>query len=486
MKYDTSRARAVARMHINRIGAARIITIATFILASLLVFTADSHAQSSSRDAALSLQSAFREVSAEVLPVVVQVNTVNVVERQSMNPFEFFFRFPNSPERNREQEPDSREFRQQGLGSGVLVERRGNTVYVLTNNHVIENADEIEINLNDGRSFTGKLVGGDPLRDLALVSFDTREDIPLAKLGNSDDVWVGDWALAVGNPLGFESTVTAGIISAKGRQTQGQAFTDYIQTDASINRGNSGGALVNLDGEVIGINTFIASTSGGNIGLGFAIPINNARRSIDDFIEKGSVEYAWLGVNMGDVNQTIADEMDLDDREGAFIFNVYGDSPAMKAGIQPGDLITRVGGRTIGSSEDLSRTVASLRPGETVSVSLVRNGRMMNKSLSLAVRTIETDGMKVTIWPGFSAVPITSAIRDQMRIARNAGNVLIGGVVQDSAAAALGLRSGDVIKSINRRNVRDLKHFYELINSEDRLEVKIVRQGDELEYILNK
>ena len=172
-------------------------------------------------------------------------------------------------------------------------------VYVLTNNHVVQDADEIEVNLNDGRTFSGELVGGDPLRDLALVSFETQEEVPVAVLGDSSELWVGDWVLAIGNPLGFESTVTAGIVSAKGRHTQGQQFTDYIQTDASINRGNSGGALVNLDGEVIGINTFIASTSGGSIGLGFAIPINNARRAIDDFIDKGSVEYAWLGVNMG-------------------------------------------------------------------------------------------------------------------------------------------------------------------------------------------
>lgn len=462
----------------------KIITIAFFTILSLLAFPSTVAAQSTSRDAARSLQMAFREVSAEVLPVVVQVNTVNVVQRQTINPFEFFFRFPNSPESS---EPsDGQEYRQEGLGSGVIVERRGNSVYVLTNNHVVEGAEEIEINLNDGRSFSGELVGGDPLKDLALITFDTREDIPIATLGDSDEVWVGDWVLAVGNPLGLESTVTAGIISAKGRQAGGQNFTDYLQTDASINRGNSGGALVNIDGEVIGINSFIASTSGGSIGLGFAIPINNARRAIDDFIDKGSVEYAWLGVNMGDLNDTIAEELNLENRTGAFIFNVYGDSPAMSAGIQPGDLITRVAGRTIEDSNGLSRTIAALEPGETVSVSLIRDSRSMNKNLSLAVRTIETDGMKVTIWPGFSAVPITSELREQMRIARNAGNILIGGVVQDSAAAALGLRSGDVIKSINNRNVRDLKHFYELVNSEDRLELKIVRQGHELEYILNK
>ncbi len=422
----------------------------------------------------------------KVLPVVVEVDTVNVIERRSINPFEFFFRFPHSPEGAQPFEGQGQPFRQKGLGSGVLVERRGKTVYVLTNNHVVDGADEIEINLHDERSFPGKLVGADPLRDLALVSFETRDEVPLAKLGNSDDTWVGDWVLAVGNPLGFESTVTAGIISAKGRNTQGQNFTDYIQTDASINQGNSGGALVNLDGEVIGINTFIASTGGGNIGLGFAIPINNARKAIDDFIEKGSVEYAWLGVNMGDPNEHLGEELGFKNRKGAFVYNVYDESPAMKGDIHPGDLITSMAGHAIQSSSDLSRTVASLSPGQQVPLTLWRDGRIMTLNISLSVRTIEKDGPKVNVWPGFSAIPISEDMRDQMKISRNAGNILIGGVVEGSAASVLGLRSGDVIKSINRRNVRNLKHFFELVNSDSKLELKIARQGEDLEFVLNK
>lgn len=437
-----------------------------------------------SGNTALDLQNSFRAISAEVLPVVVQVNTVNIVERRSVNPFEFFFKFPNSPEQS--ESPQNQSFRREGMGSGVIVERRGNKVYILTNNHVINGVDEIEVNLNDGRSFTGEIIGGDPLRDLALVAIETREDVPIAKLGDSDEVWVGDWALAIGNPLGFESTVTVGIISAKGRHASGQNFTDYLQTDASINQGNSGGALVNINGEVIGINSFIASNSGGNIGLGFAIPINNARRAIDDFIEKGSVEYAWLGVNMGDLNDVLAEDLDLEGRDGAFIYNVYGESPAMNSDIRPGDLITRMAGRTIEDSDDLSRTVASLSPEQNVPVTLIRDGRTVNLNIELAVRTIERDGMKVNVWPGFSAVPISAELREQMRIPRNAGNVLIGGVVEDSPASALGLRSGDVIDTINRRNVRNLKHFYELVNSEERIELKITRQGNELEFILNK
>jgi len=447
-------------------------------------FAATTTALAQSRSTAENLQKTFREISTNVRPVVVQVNTISVIDRRTTNPFEFFFRFPDRPDRF--EIPREQPFRQEGLGSGVLVERRGNKVYVLTNNHVVEGADEIEINLHDGRTFTGELVGGDPLRDLALVYFETRDEVPVAVLGDSDVVRVGDWVLAIGNPLGFESTVTAGIISAKGRSGAGQSFTDYLQTDASINRGNSGGALVNLDGRVIGINTFIASTGGGSIGLGFAIPINNARKAIDDFIEKGSVEYAWLGVNMGDLNEILESELDLEGEKGAFIYNVYGKSPAMKAGIRPGDLITRLAMRTIESSDDLSRTVATLSPDESVPLTLIRQGATVNLNLELAVRTIERDGVKVNVWPGFSVVPITSRLREQMKIPRNVGNVLIGGIVDGSPASTLGLRSGDVIKALNRKNVRNLKHFYTLLNSSNRVEIKINRMGNELEFILNK
>ncbi len=189
---------------------------------------------------------------------------------------------------------------------------------------------------------------------------------------------------------------------------------------------------------------------------------------------------------MGDLNDAIAEELNLEGQKGAFIYNIYGDSPAMKAGVHPGDLITAMAGRPINSSDELSRTVSSLNPGESVPVTLVRNGRTINLSIQMAVRTIERDGVKVNVWPGFSAVPVTSELREQMRIPRNAGNVIIGGVVDGSPASSLGLRSGDVIKSINRKNVRDLEHFYDLVNQDDRLELKITRQDNELEFILNK
>jgi len=250
------------------------------------------------------IQYSFREVAQEALPVVVEINTIDVITQRiprTQSPWDFFF--GPSPDRG---DSEEREFRQPGLGSGVIVHRTNGKIYVLTNNHVAGEAEEISISLHDGREFKGKLVGTDPRRDLAVVMFETREEIPIASLGDSNTLEVGDLVLAVGNPFGFESTITMGIISAVGREadlgTSVASLTDYIQTDASINPGNSGGALVNLRGEVVGINTWIASRTGSSAGLGFAVPINTAKKTVDEILTKGRVEYGWLGVQIVDVD----------------------------------------------------------------------------------------------------------------------------------------------------------------------------------------
>ncbi|MCK5197716.1 MAG: trypsin-like peptidase domain-containing protein, partial [Spirochaetales bacterium] len=291
------------------------------------------------------IQNANRRLAKEVLPAIVSIDVVNIIERQTTtmfsSPFDLFFGRPN-PDRGKDSEPETQEFRSKAMGSGVIVKKDGKIVYILTNNHVVGEADEITIHLDDGREFEAEIVGTDQRRDIALVKFETNENIPVARLGNSDEVQVGDISFAIGNPLGFSSTFTSGVISAVGRNADerlGTAFTDFIQTDAAINPGNSGGALVNIYGEVIGINTWIASQTGGNIGLGFSIPINRAKEIIDDLITSGKVEYGWLGISMGDPSDNLIDEMKLADRSGAFVFNVYNDSPAWKGGIKPGDFI---------------------------------------------------------------------------------------------------------------------------------------------------
>ncbi len=461
----------------------------TFMIISLILITAAAPVWSQSNswyDTAHSLQQAFRQVSSDVLPVVVEIDVTQYVERQNtqFSMEQFFFGTPNA----QPNQPNTQKFEQQSLGSGVIVEQRGKTVYILTNNHVVGNADKISISLYDGRSYEGELVGTDPNKDLALVSFETTERIPLARLGNSDDLQVGDWVLAIGNPMGFESTVTQGIISAKSRREgpENTGFTDYIQTDAAINQGNSGGALVNLDGEVVGINTWIVSQSGGSIGLGFAIPINNAKKAIDDFITKGNVEYGWLGVHMSTLTDNVAQSMGLEGKKGAFVFNLYQDSPAMKGGLKAGDLITSVDSKTIETSTDLISTIANDSPGTSVSVTYIRDGKEQRTTVTLGLRKdLTADGTKITMWPGFTVAELTSEMRDQMGLNRNAGNLIIGNVIEDSKAAALGLQNGDVIKTINRKTLKDMGDFYEAVNRSDELNITVNRRGYEFDYTLS-
>ena len=459
----------------------------TVLLISLMIIALPSMplwSQSESwYDTAHALQQAFRTISSNVLPVVVEIDVVETVERQNtqFSMEQFFFGRP-APE---SQVPQKLE--RNALGSGVIVEQRGKIVYILTNNHVVGNANEIKITLYDGRIFEAELVGTDPNRDLALISFESNESISVADLGDSNDLQVGDWVLAIGNPLGFESTVTQGIISAKSRREgpENSGFTDYLQTDAAINSGNSGGALVNLDGEVVGINTWIASQSGGSIGLGFAIPINNAKKAINDFINTGSVEYGWLGVHMGTLSENIAASMDLEGQQGAFVFNIYQDSPAMEGGLLPGDLITAIDGNNIETSNDLISAIANDSPGAKAQVTYKRKGRVNSAEITLGLRSEMTQEDKIiTLWPGFTVAELTQEMREQMGLNRNAGNLIIGSVDAESKAAALGLQGGDVIKNINRKNLKNLKDFYEAINESNELNIKVNRRGYEFDYSL--
>lgn len=428
---------------------------------------------------ARSFQQQFRTVASQTLPVVVEVNVVNrVTQRVGDSPLDFFFGNPRGGQQERE-------FEQPGMGSGVIVARDGTAVYVLTNHHVAGEADEIEIVLSDGRSFEAEIVGSDELMDLALVSFETSEEVPIAPLGDSSALMPGDWVFAVGNPLGFESTITAGIVSATARAaragSQMSGVTDYIQTDAAINRGNSGGPLVNLDGEVVGINTWIASQSGGSIGLGFAIPINSARRAINDFLTDGEVAYSWLGVQISTVNETIADELDLESASGAFVSGVYADSPADRAGLLPGDVILRIGDTQIDSSNTLVRTVANIEPEQASEFELVRDGERMTMAVRTGRRTAES-GTEEPVWPGISVAPLSEQIREQLELGRRVDGVVIAAVAADSAAGESGLRAGDTITAINGSGVDSLADFYRKLNEVDSDEVqfRIIREGRQI------
>ena len=281
--------------------------------------------------------------------------------------------------------------------------------------------------------------------------------------------------------------MTLGIISAVGRRPAPDMevgnFTDYLQTDAAINQGNSGGALVNIYGEVIGINAWIASQSGGNVGLGFAIPINNAKKAIDDLITKGSVEYGWLGVNSGNPSKELKESMNIKTSLGAFVYDVFFDSPAFYAGIQPGDLIVRVGGEEVANSSALVRLVGNLTPGKTVEFQIIRFGENMNLKVKTAVRKPEAEmaGIAKKAWPGISAVELTEKIRKDLNLASDIGKVIIGNVSGGSPADSAGLRTGDIIREVNGKKITSIMDFYKAINDTEKREymLRIHRAGND-------
>jgi Do/DeqQ family serine protease len=441
-------------------------------------------------DALEVMQNANREVARRVLPVVVEIGVTDVVKRKApedRNPFEFFFYFgPDGPKEGRP--PKEREFRLHGLGSGIIVKRTGQTVYVLTNDHVVGEADEIKITLNDEREFTATLVGKDPRKDLALVSFDTDDNVPVAMLGNSDTVQTGDIVFAVGNPFGFESTITWGIVSAVGRRpvagTGVSGFTDYIQTDAAINRGNSGGALVNIRGEVIGINTWISSPSGGSVGLGFTIPINNARQAIDDFITKGTVDYGWLGINIADPTDELRKDMGLEKKDGAFVFDLFRGSPAEKAGLLPGDFITRINGEAVEDASSLLVTVGNLPVGKTARFDLIRYGQSKDVSVLISARQDEETirEQRNSLWPGMAVMRITPEIQEQLSLPKRMGELVIGNILPEGPAGLAGFQPGDMVKSMNGKAVNSIMDYYRIINDTSANEVmfRIYRKGNEL------
>ncbi len=436
-----------------------------------------------------SIQNAYRAVAAKVLPTVVEIDVVDVVKQAVPtfpNPFDFFF----GPGNGNQPQPRERTFRQQGLGSGVIVRQTGDRVYVLTNNHVAGEATEISVKLADGRTFKAKLVGKDPNRDLALVEFTSRGEVPVAELGDSNTLQVGDIVFAVGNPLGFESTVTSGIVSALGRRSMPGAdvsgFTTYIQTDAAINQGNSGGALVNIYGQVVGLNTWIASTSGGNIGLGFAIPINNAKRAINDFITKGRSDYGWIGINMGNVPQGSAAELKLKDSNGAFVYGVFKGSPADKAGIIPGDVITRINGTALKDSSDLMLAIGDIAPGKAASLEVERYGQPEHLTIQVGSRADEKQlaAQASKIWPGFSVVKLTNDIRQQLGLQNVSAELVIGAVDQGSPADVAGLRAGDLIQKVGGRDVRTLPDFYKALNNPGTKEIMFTIQRQDTNLII--
>jgi len=421
------------------------------------------------------LQSSFRAISQGVLPSVVEID---VTEKKTVQttPFDDFpFFFFGRPDREDSGKEKQREYTQQGLGSGVIVRRTGDTVYVLTNNHVAGNATDIKVKLNDGQEFVGKLVGADERQDIALVSFEAQKDsnIVVASLGDSDNVHTGDICLAMGAPLGYSQSVTQGIISATGRSgSQIGNMNDFIQTDAAINQGNSGGPLVNIYGEVIGINTWIASSSGGSVGLGFAMPINSIKKAIDDFISKGKITYGWLGVTLVDVTDKYKENLGVQGKHGAFAAQIFIDSPAHKGGLQAGDFIVELNGKAVKSQAELIREVGYLPAGKTADFKVIRNGKTVSLKVKIEERSKESGTDSSKLWPGFIASPLTDDVKKELNITDSKiSGVAVRNVLEKSPAAALRIQSGDVITAVNDKKVKNLEEFYEALNLSNNKEI---------------
>jgi len=346
--------------------------------------------------------------------------------------------------------------RQNSLGSGFIIDRDGT---ILTNYHVVDGAEKIVIKLSDGKNFDAKVIGRDPKTDIAVVKIDAGRDLPAVKLGDSDQLEVGEWVLAIGNPFGLDHTVTSGIVSAKGRNIGTGPYDNFIQTDASINPGNSGGPLINMRGEVIGINTAIFSQTGGNIGIGFAIPTNLVKDLLPQLRDKGKVVRGYLGAVVQRITPELAQTLDLKSSRGALISETLDNGPAARAGIRAGDVIVEFNGQEVKDSADLPVKVAKIKPGEMVQVKIIRDAKAVTLPVTIGELTeqeVTADAGKDDL--GLAVEAVTPDIARSLGLERAEG-VIVTAVEPGSAADEAGLQRGDLIKQINRRPVRGLGDY---------------------------
>lgn len=445
------------------LGAARSWGVRTFF-ALAAVFAAFSVSVAQARE----IPASFADLAEDLLPAVVNISssstTAGTGNRPPMppfppgSPFEEFFEefFENQPQNGPARRPTS-------LGSGFVIDPSG---IIVTNDHVIEGADEIKVRLNDDRVLTATVMGRDRKTDIALLKVDPEEPLPFVEFGDSGSARVGDWIVAIGNPFGLGGTVTAGIISSLARDIQQGPYDDFIQTDASINRGNSGGPMFNLDGKVIGINTAIFSPSGGSVGIGFAVPSNLARQVVADLREYGRTRRGWLGVRIQTVSEDIAESLEMGEAIGALVATVTEGSPAADAGVEPGDVIISFDGQTVEEMRRLPRMAAEAEIGKTVDLVVLRDGERITLPLTIGEleeeQTAEAvpanaEGPDVAQGKiadlGIEVARITPELRTDYSLSEEAAGVVITDVEPNSAAAEKGLARGDVIEEIDMRRV---------------------------------
>ncbi|MEC5342507.1 serine endoprotease DegQ [Brenneria populi] len=408
----------------------------------------------------------------KVLPAVVSVHIEGTQVQRQRIPEEFKFFFgPNVPQDKQSSRPFA------GLGSGVIIDAAKG--YVLTNNHVINNADKIRVQLNDGREYEAKLIGRDEQSDIALIQLIDAKNLVEVKMADSDRLRVGDFAVAVGNPFGLGQTATSGIISALGRSGLNlEGLENFIQTDASINRGNSGGALVNLNGELIGINTAILAPGGGNIGIGFAIPSNMAQNLAQQLVEFGEVRRGVLGIRGSEMTSEMAKAFKVDVQRGAFVSEVLPQSAAAKAGIKAGDVLTSLDGKPIGSFAELRAKIGTTAPGKTVKVGLLREGKQLEVSVVLDNSSTTTTSAE-TLYPALQGASLTNG-----QLKNGGKGIQIDNVAKDSPAAQLGLQKGDIIVGVNRERVENITQLRKILETKPPVLALNIVRGDDTIYLL--
>ncbi|MEO0822042.1 MAG: DegQ family serine endoprotease [Pseudomonadota bacterium] len=450
---------------------------------------------------ARSAPSSFADLAERLSPAVVNISTAQNVERPERgapeqqvpegNPFEDLFRDFFDRGRPQRQRPAT------SLGSGFVISPEG---FVVTNNHVIEDADEITVNFVDGTSLDATLIGTDPKTDIALLKVEPDEPLAFVKFGDSEVSRVGDWVLAIGNPFGLGGSVSAGIISARNRDINAGPYDDFIQTDAAINRGNSGGPLFNMDGEVIGVNTAIISPTGGSIGIGFAVPSAISARVVDQLREFGTTKRGWLGVRIQTVNDELAEALGLESARGALVADVSKDGPAEAGGIEAGDVILKFDGKDVVEMRDLPRMVADTAVGSAVRVQVFRKGKTQNLKVTLGLLEENTQATPASVPAteappkpmelsglGLALTPITAQAREEYSIPDDVNGVLVAAVDPDGPAAEEGVRAGQVIVEVAQESVttpEEVEEQVEKVRADGRKAVLfLIHAGGDLRFV---